>query len=99
METRLLATADGDCLSYFVKGRGRPVLLVHGFTMWSDMWKANGVVDELSGNARIIAPDLRGHGSSDRPHYPSEYGFKLTSDLVAIIEADAISCMTSMGAC
>ena len=97
METKLLTTTDGNHLSYFVEGNGRPVLLVHGFTMWSDIWKANGVVHELFGDSRIIAPDLRGHGSSDRPHDPSEYGLKLVSDLVEILEAEAISAIDIVG--
>lgn len=97
METKRLTTTDGSSLSYFVEGSGRPVLLVHGFTMWSDMWSSNGLVHELSEDSTIIAPDLRGHGNSDRPHDPSDYGLKLVSDLVEILEAEFLSTANIVG--
>ncbi len=39
------------------------MLLIHGFPLNSAMWSMQ--IDELSSFARIIAPDLRGHGNSD----------------------------------
>ncbi|MCA9928230.1 MAG: alpha/beta fold hydrolase [Anaerolineales bacterium] len=39
------------------------LLLIHGFPLNSAMWSAQ--LDDLSSFARIIAPDLRGHGNSD----------------------------------
>lgn len=47
----------------------RPVvLLVHGFPLDSRMWGAQ--LDGLAAEARLIAPDLRGHGRSDAPPGP-----------------------------
>ena len=47
----------------------RPVLLlVHGFPLDSRMWSAQ--LEGLAGEARLIAPDLRGHGRSDAPAGP-----------------------------
>lgn len=47
----------------------RPVvLLVHGFPLDSRMWAAQ--LEGLAGEARLIAPDLRGHGRSDAPPGP-----------------------------
>ncbi len=39
------------------------MLLIHGFPLNSAMWSMQ--IEELSSFARIIAPDLRGHGNSD----------------------------------
>ena len=39
------------------------MLLIHGFPLNSAMWSMQ--IDDLNHYARIIAPDLRGHGNSD----------------------------------
>jgi 3-oxoadipate enol-lactonase len=44
------------------QGRGRPVVLVHGFPLDHTMWRAQ--VQALSSGYRLIAPDLRGFGRS-----------------------------------
>jgi 3-oxoadipate enol-lactonase len=44
------------------EGRGRPLLLVHGFPLDQTMWR--GQISEFSKSFRVIAPDLRGFGSS-----------------------------------
>ncbi|MBX3414002.1 MAG: alpha/beta fold hydrolase [Pirellulales bacterium] len=44
------------------RGRGLPVLFVHGFPLDHSMWQAQ--IDELSAGYRTIAPDLRGFGAS-----------------------------------
>lgn len=55
---------------------GRPVMLVHGFT--ADRGEVAGVVDPLAGRGwHAVAPDLRGHGASDRPTSADAYSFEL----------------------
>jgi 3-oxoadipate enol-lactonase len=44
------------------RGRGVPLLLVHGFPLNHGMWKAQ--IDACSERCRVIAPDLRGFGDS-----------------------------------
>src|SRR5579871_1643213 len=46
-------------------GEGTPLLLIHGIGDSSDTWKH--VIPELSRDHRIVAPDLLGHGRSDKP--------------------------------
>lgn len=54
---------------------GRPVMLVHGFTANSD--EVAGVVEPLAGAGwHAVAPDLRGHGRSDRPTDAGAYSFE-----------------------
>jgi 3-oxoadipate enol-lactonase len=47
------------------KGHGAPVILLHGFPLDHRMWQSQ--IDALSGNYRVITPDLRGMGQSDVP--------------------------------
>lgn len=44
------------------EGRGPPILFVHGFPLDHSMWR--GQLNDLSKDFRILAPDLRGFGTS-----------------------------------
>ena len=65
---------------------GRPVLLVHGFTANSD--EVAGVVEPLAGLGwHAAAPDLRGHGQSDRPTDADAYSLELmAADVLAVAD-------------
>jgi pimeloyl-ACP methyl ester carboxylesterase len=54
---------------------GPPVLLVHGFaTSAARTWGDNGWIDLLQDAGReVVAVDLLGHGTSDKPHDPEAY--------------------------
>jgi pimeloyl-ACP methyl ester carboxylesterase len=52
----------GGVLHLAEVGRGRPLLLVHGFPLDHSMWEAQ--LSELGDAARLLAPDLRGFGQS-----------------------------------
>jgi pimeloyl-ACP methyl ester carboxylesterase len=58
-------TLHGDRLAYRDEGTGDVLLLVHGMGGSSNTWSA--VIPLLAGKYRVIAPDLLGHGSSDKP--------------------------------
>jgi pimeloyl-ACP methyl ester carboxylesterase len=51
-------------IHYRVAGRGRPVILLHGFGEDGDIWEEQ--VSFLEKNYRLIIPDLPGSGASDR---------------------------------
>jgi pimeloyl-ACP methyl ester carboxylesterase len=66
-----------------------PVVLHHGFVADADSnWVATGVVDALlAGGRRVIAPDARGHGRSEKPHDPARYGEqRMARDLAALTD-------------
>ncbi len=66
-----------------------PVLLHHGFVANANAnWVATGVVDALlAAGHRVIAPDARGHGASEKPHDPGRYGEqRMARDLAALLE-------------
>ena len=82
-----------------------PVVLHHGFVANAQAnWVAPGVVDALlASGRRVIAPDARGHGSSEKPHDPARYGEqRMARDLgvlLEVIEAPEIDLVGySMGA-
>ncbi|KZE37995.1 alpha/beta hydrolase [Bhargavaea cecembensis] len=57
-------TIDGMNLFYVDKGKGQPIVLVHG---WSgDHTTFAEPIESLSNDFRVVAYDLRGHGQSDR---------------------------------
>ncbi len=51
-------------LSYVDRGRGSPVVLLHGMPTWGYLW--HRVMAELTGSHRVLVPDLLGFGFSDR---------------------------------
>lgn len=66
--TEFLAKVNGIKLCYEVKGRGKPVFLVHGFGSKKESWMAQ--FDPLSEHFKIIRYDCRGSGKSERPNHP-----------------------------
>lgn len=55
----------GNGVTYRDEGSGDTVLLVHGMAGSSDTWRY--VLPQLAQNHRVVAPDLPGHGQSDKP--------------------------------
>lgn len=65
---------------------GRPIMLVHGFTADSD--EVAGVAEPLAELGwHAVAPDLRGHGRSDRPTDAGAYSLELmAADVLALAD-------------
>lgn len=58
-------TVHGDRVAYRDEGSGEAILLIHGMGGSSKTW--SGVIPLLAQEYRVIAPDLLGHGQSDKP--------------------------------
>jgi pimeloyl-ACP methyl ester carboxylesterase len=58
-------TIHGDNVAYRDEGAGEALLLIHGMGGSSQTWR--DVIPELARKYRVIAPDLLGHGESDKP--------------------------------
>jgi pimeloyl-ACP methyl ester carboxylesterase len=52
-------------ISYTDIGKGKPVILVHGYLETAEVWTS--FADKLAKKFRVIIPDLPGHGSSEIP--------------------------------
>ncbi len=60
-----MAKVDGVQLHYLTAGHGPAVVLLHGYTQTSRMWKQ--IIPLLAAKFTVIAPDLPGIGDSDIP--------------------------------
>lgn len=74
-ETHRFQSFDGVELAWTEMGEGRPVVLIHGYFSTAHVnWIKYGHAEKLAARGfRVIMPDLRGHGLSDRPHDPAAY--------------------------
>jgi pimeloyl-ACP methyl ester carboxylesterase len=59
------ADVDGLKIHYLTAGQGPAVILLHGYTQTSRMWRP--LIPLLAGKFTVIAPDLPGIGDSDIP--------------------------------
>jgi pimeloyl-ACP methyl ester carboxylesterase len=79
--------SSGIQIHYEAYGRGKPILLVHGFaSSLQGNWVAPGWTDTLSPLRRVIAIDCRGHGESEKPHEPEQYGEAMIDDGVRLLD-------------
>ncbi|WNJ18312.1 alpha/beta fold hydrolase [Pontibacter sp. G13] len=68
------ASFDQTRISYSDEGHGPPVVLIHGFISNGSMWDKSALKHELLGAGyRVIIPDLRGNGRSDKPQAAEAY--------------------------
>ncbi len=81
------------------RGSGPPVLLVHAFPLDHSMWDA--LAASLEGRCRVIAPDLRGFGGSERTEGTVTME-RFADDLAGLLDAldvaePIVLCGLSMG--
>jgi pimeloyl-ACP methyl ester carboxylesterase len=78
----------GDiAMAVYELGSGRPVILVHGFPELAFSWRHQLPVLAGAGY-RVIAPDMRGYGASDKPASKQDYTIqKLIGDLAGLCDA------------
>jgi pimeloyl-ACP methyl ester carboxylesterase len=77
---------DGVNLHYEIHGEGPAILLSHGYSATSQMWR--GQIEALSASHRLIVWDMRGHGRSDYPEDVSAYSEEATvADMAALLDA------------
>jgi pimeloyl-ACP methyl ester carboxylesterase len=94
---------SGVAIWFETEGEGPPVALLHGMMGRSDVWRLEGYVDGLRDGHRVILIDARGHGRSERPADPADYGLHChAADVLAVLDEldvpSAALCGWSMGA-
>ena len=78
---------DGVTLAVLDEGEGQPVVLLHGFPDSSYLWRRQVPV-LVDAGMRVIAPDLRGFGESDKPAAVEDYALtRSVADVVAVLDA------------
>ncbi|GAB2822407.1 alpha/beta fold hydrolase [Actinocorallia aurea] len=77
--------------AFRMTGEGPPLLLIHGIADSSETWLP--VIDELAAHHTVIAPDLLGHGASDKPR--ADYAVAAYAcgmrDLLTVLGIDRVS--------
>jgi len=92
-------SVNGITMAYSASGRGQPLVFVHGYPLNRGIWQPQ--VEGLADVARVLAPDLRGHGQSQPVAGP--YSMDLfADDLAGFLDAlgvvePVILCGLSMG--
>ena len=76
------SSLDGVDLAWKEMGRGRPVLLIHGYFSDADTnWIKYGHASLLAdAGFHVIMPDLRAHGASGKPHDIASYPKDILAD-------------------
>lgn len=78
---------NGIDLRVAVEGEGPLVILVHG---WPELWYSwrHQIGPIAAAGYRVVAPDVRGYGGSDKPHAVEAYDMRtMTADVVGLIDA------------
>lgn len=83
-----VTTADKTEIYYKDWGKGRPVVLLHGWPLSADSWESQALAFAEAGY-RVIAYDRRGFGRSSQPWDGYDYD-TLTDDLAAVIKATGV---------
>jgi len=76
-------------------GNGKPVILIHGWPLSSQMWEYQ-INDLVNSGHRVIAYDRRGFGKSSQPWDGYDYD-TLTDDLKALIDQLKLTNVTLVG--
>jgi pimeloyl-ACP methyl ester carboxylesterase len=79
---------DGVSIYYEVTGDGRPVLLLHGFPDTGRLWRYQ-IPALVEAGFKVIVPDLRGYGKSDKPDSVEAYALPFLAGDVLSVLADA----------
>jgi pimeloyl-ACP methyl ester carboxylesterase len=80
------AENDGVGIEYEVTGEGRPLVLLHGFPDTGRLWR-HQVGPLADAGFKVIVPDQRGYGRSDKPSEVDAYNLLfLVSDVGAVLD-------------
>jgi pimeloyl-ACP methyl ester carboxylesterase len=94
----MLTSSRGYTINYTVDGDGPALVLVAGTLCAAQHWRDFGYVTRLAEDWHVINIDPLGHGASDAPHDADSYeAAGVTSDLVAVLDAEGVDSATVWG--
>lgn len=80
------AEVNGIGICYEISGEGTPVVLLHGFPDSGRLWR-NQVPALTGAGFRVVVPDLRGYGGSDKPAGVESYRMSaLAADVSGLLD-------------
>ncbi len=78
---------EGVKIYYEIEGSGPDLIMIHGFAANIDFnWRATNWIKVLKNENRLILIDCRGHGKSDKPTDPAQYGIKMLEDVTKLMD-------------
>jgi pimeloyl-ACP methyl ester carboxylesterase len=82
LRTESFCSDDGVRIAWHETGEGRPLILVHGYFSDADTnWIKYGHATLFAkAGYRVVMPDLRAHGLSDKPHDLAHYPKDVLAD-------------------
>lgn len=89
-----IETVNGQQIYFEVRGRGEPLLVLHGFSGSSQDWKS--LPPEWETLFQLIVPDLRGHGRSGTLSQPFRHQ-EAAADLFALLDHLEIGAVSGLG--
>lgn len=97
--TQYFTSFDKTQIAYTDEGTGAPVILIHGFissgSSWNNTVLKQALVDQ---GYRVIIPDLRGNGKSDKPQKAKAYAKNAEiKDLKALADHLKLNSYTAIG--
>ena len=84
--------SNGVKIHYLDQGKGEVVVLLHGFsgtasaTWVKRLGAKTQILPSFAKEYRVIAPDFRGHGKSDKPHDAGKCGIDLAEDVIRLLD-------------
>jgi pimeloyl-ACP methyl ester carboxylesterase len=79
--------SKGGKIAYTARGKGEPVILIHGWLASGRLnWDLPGISDLLAKDHQVITVDMPGHGLSDKPTKDEAYGPELVEDVVRLMD-------------
>lgn len=79
------AEVNGINQVYIDQGQGPVMVFLHGYPFFSGGWQP--LLERFESTHRVIAPDNRGFGNTDKPDTVNEYHLsRLTADVKSLIE-------------
>ena len=81
-----MISSNGIELEVFSQGRGRPVVLCHGWPELAYSWR-HQITPLADAGYHVIAPNQRGYGHSSKPEAVSDYDVEhLCADLIGLLD-------------
>jgi pimeloyl-ACP methyl ester carboxylesterase len=79
--------SNGVKINYSVKGKGEPVILIHGWLSsgWMN-WERPGTTSLLAKDHQVIWLDIPAHGRSDKPTKDEAYGPELVEHVIRLMD-------------
>src|SRR3954451_7641318 len=81
----------GHRRAFVLAGEAPPLVLLHGIGNSAQTWA--GVIDQLAAERTVLAPDLLGHGSSDKPRGASSIAGYANGmgDLLSVLDLEQVT--------